>query len=214
MYAIIVYSAVCLGEDQRKCQYSASLALARGIHRWPVNSPDKRPVTRKMFPIDKVFMIDWQLIENKCVVKSLTHWGRVTHICVGNLTIIGSNNGLSPGRRHAFIWTNAGILLIGPLGINFSEILIEINTFSFNKMHLKMSSAKWRLFLVGLNVLNLYNTRDRRGYVLTLLVFRTIIWIASTHHCDRIVVRRAGLLWSQQDFEWLWSVPLSSASLY
>ena len=51
---------------------------------------------------------------------SLTHWGWVTHICLGNLTIIGSDNGLSPGRRQAIIWTNAGILLIGPLGTNFS----------------------------------------------------------------------------------------------
>ena len=48
----------------------------------------------------------------------LTHWGRVTHICVGNLAIIVSDNGLSPGRRQAIIWTNAGILLIGPLGTN------------------------------------------------------------------------------------------------
>ena len=57
---------------------------------------------------------------------NLTHWGRVTHICVNKLTIIGSDNGLSPGRRQAIIWTNAGLLLIGPLGTNFSEILIEI----------------------------------------------------------------------------------------
>ena len=57
---------------------------------------------------------------------SLTHWGRVTHICVNKLTIIGSDNGLSPGRRQAIIWTNAGIVLIGPMGTNFSEILIEI----------------------------------------------------------------------------------------
>ena len=64
----------------------------------------------------------------------LTHWGRVTHICVGNLTIIGSDNGLSPGRRLAIIWTNAGIFLIGPLGTNFSEILIKIPTFSLKKM--------------------------------------------------------------------------------
>ena len=79
----------------------------------------------------------------------LTHWGRVTHICVSILTIIGSDIGLSPGRRQAIIWTNAGILLIWPLGINFIEILIEIQIFPFKKMHLKMSSAKWRL---GLNV--------------------------------------------------------------
>ena len=57
---------------------------------------------------------------------SLTHWGRVTHICVGKLTITASDNGLSPGRRQAIIWTNAGILLIGPLGSNFSEIVIAI----------------------------------------------------------------------------------------
>ena len=62
--------------------------------------------------------------EYRYVISShtLTHWGRVTHICVGNLTTIGSDIGLSPGRRQAIIWTNTGILLIGPLGTNFSEI--------------------------------------------------------------------------------------------
>ena len=78
----------------------------------------------------------------------------MTHICVVKLTIIGSDNGLSPGRRQAIICTNAGILLIGPLGTNFIEILIGIQTFSFKKMHLKMSSAKWRPFGLGLNVLS------------------------------------------------------------
>ena len=82
-----------------------------------------------------------------------THWGRVTHICVDNLTIIGSDNGLSPGRRQAIIWNNAGLLLIEPLGTNFSEISIGIQTFSFKKMHLNISSAKWRPFCLGLNVL-------------------------------------------------------------
>ena len=84
----------------------------------------------------------------------LTHWGQVTHICVGNLTIIASDNGLSPYRRQAIIWTNAGLLLIGPLGTNFSEILIEILTFSFKKMRLKVSSAKRRPLCLGLNVLH------------------------------------------------------------
>ena len=70
---------------------------------------------------------------------ALTHWGRVTHICVSKLTIIGSDNGLSPGRRQAIIWTNAAILSIGPLGTNFSEILIEIPIFSFKKSNLNMS---------------------------------------------------------------------------
>ena len=60
----------------------------------------------------------------------------------------------APDRRQAIIWTNAEILLIGLLGTNFSEILIEILTFSFKKMRLKVSSAKRRPFCHGLNVLN------------------------------------------------------------
>ena len=78
----------------------------------------------------------------------------MTHICVRKITIIGSDNGLSPGRRQAIIWTNVGILLIGPLGTNFSEILIEIYIFSFKKMNLKMLSGKWRPFCLCLNVLS------------------------------------------------------------
>ena len=87
---------------------------------------------------------------------ALTHWGRVTHICVSILTNIGSYNGLStlsPGRRKAITWTNVGILLIRPLGTNFNEMLIEMLTFSFMKMRLKVSSAKWCPFCPGLNVL-------------------------------------------------------------
>ena len=66
---------------------------------------------------------------------------------------VGSDDGLSRGRRQPIIWTNAGMLLIGPLGTNFSEIFIGIHTFSFKKMHLKMPSAKWRPFCLGPNVL-------------------------------------------------------------
>ena len=88
---------------------------------------------------------------------TLTHWGRVTHICVSKLTIIGSDNGLAPGWHQTIIWTNYGILLIGPLGTNFSETLIGIQTFSFKKMHLKMLSVKWHPFCLGLNVLT-YNS--------------------------------------------------------
>ena len=100
----------------------------------------------------------------------LTHWGRVMHIGAGKLTTIASDNGSSPGRRQAIIWTNAGILLIGPLGTNVNEIVIEIQTFSFEKKYLEVSSAKWRPFCLGLNVLNgssvdpsaqlIYYTRD------------------------------------------------------
>ena len=52
----IVYSTICSGADQRKHQSSMSLAFVRGIHRWPVNSPHKWPVTREMFPFDDVIM--------------------------------------------------------------------------------------------------------------------------------------------------------------
>ena len=63
-----------------------------------------------------MLMYSWQL----------THWGWVTHICIGKLSIIGLDNGLSPGRRQAIIWTNAGISLIGALRTNFYEVLLEI----------------------------------------------------------------------------------------
>ena len=96
---------------------------------------------------------DWFIITTLNEFHILTHWGRVTHICVDDLTIIGSDNGLSPWRRQAIIWINAVLLLIGPLGTNFSELLIEIVTFSFKNMHLKVSSAKRRPFCLGFNVL-------------------------------------------------------------
>ena len=69
----------------------------------------------------------------------LTRRGRVTHMCVSNLTIIGSGNGLSPGRRQAIIWTNAGILLIGPLGTNF---FIQEN--AFENVVWKMAAILYR----------------------------------------------------------------------
>ena len=93
------------------------------------------------------------IVSVTCDISVLTHWGRVTHKYVVKLAIIGSDNSLSPGRRKAIVWTNDGILITGPLGTNFIEILIEIYTFSFKKMHLKMSSGKCHSFCLGLNVL-------------------------------------------------------------
>ena len=109
-----------------------------------VTSPQRHGVSNRQ-------QFNW-LVKKVLLDNNLTHWGRATHICVGKLTIIGSDNGLSPGRRQAIIWTIAGILLIGTLGTNFSAIVIEIRPFSFKKMHLKMSSGKWRPFC--LNVLS------------------------------------------------------------
>ena len=100
---------------------------------------------------------------------ALTHWGRVTHICISKQTIFGSDNGLSPCRRQAIIWTNTGILLIGTLGTKLSEILcrglnvlttfssafpwIKITLFLFKfhwilwpMLQLKKLCAKWQPF--------------------------------------------------------------------
>ena len=87
----------------------------------------------------------------------------MTQICARNVTIIGSDNGLTPGRCQTIICTNTGILLIGPLGTNFSEILIGIQTFSFKKMPSKMSSAKWRPPCLGLDVLSFPSNWDVFG---------------------------------------------------
>ena len=176
-----VYSTVNSAADQRKHQSPASLAFVLGIHRWQVNSQHKWPVTRKMFPFDDVIMFLVAQVPNRGQTVSLakahlTHWGRVTHICVGKLTIIGSDNGLLPGRRQAIIWTDDRILLIGPLGKKISEILIEIQTFPLKKIRLKMSSAKWGPFRFGLNVLiskNVYKIfATNRQY----LDIRVAIW--------------------------------------
>ena len=71
-----------------------------------------------------------------------------------NLAITGSDNGLSPDRRQAIIWTSAGISLIGPgLGTYFNEIFSKIQQFSFKKMRLKMSSAMGHQFCLTLHVL-------------------------------------------------------------
>ena len=68
----IVYSTVYSGTDQRKHQSSASLAFMRGFHRWPVNSPHKGPVTRKIFPFDDVIML--------ARLHSLSIWYRFRHL--------------------------------------------------------------------------------------------------------------------------------------
>ena len=99
------------------------------------------------------FLNTLYMLHDNMEFSHLTHWGPATHICFSKLTIIGSDNGLSPGRRQVITWTNDGILLIGPLGTNFSEILSKIHTVSFKKMHLKTSSAKWRPFCISPNVL-------------------------------------------------------------
>ena len=87
-----------------------------------------------------------------------------TYICVSKIIIIGSDYGLSPGQHQAIIKTNAGILLTGPLGTNFSDILIRIQTYSFKKMHFKIPSAKWHPLCLGLNELGLCQYHNGHQY--------------------------------------------------
>ena len=118
----IVYALVYSGADQRKHQSSASLAFVlRGIHRWPVNSPHKEPVTREMFPFDDV-IIHW--VQFQCrelpwvyahtmlniilymipILYEFCFFSRYIHNSMRlsdtdmhlNWAIIGSDNGLSP----------------------------------------------------------------------------------------------------------------------
>ena len=77
-----------------------------------------------------IFM--FSIIIHREGADNLNHWGRMMHINISKLNIIGSDNGTSPNRRRAIIWTNSDLLLIGPFG-NFNEILMKILTFSVKK---------------------------------------------------------------------------------
>ena len=118
--------------------------FVRGIHQSPVISPHKGQWCGSL-----MFFFDLRL--NKRLSKQ--SWGWWFEMPLWSLwRHIGSDNGLLPGRHLAITWTDVGILSIGPPRTNFSEMLIPIHTFSFKKIHLRMSSGKWRPFCLGLNV--------------------------------------------------------------
>ena len=94
----------------------------------------KKPISMQQQVTHSITKQIYVFLGMHCIL--LTHWGQKTHICVSKLTIIGSDNGLSHGRRQAIIWINAGICLIWPMGTNLNEILIGIQTFSFNNVYL------------------------------------------------------------------------------
>ena len=92
----------------------------------------------------------YQLIEAKWRIPASVHW-----------TIVGSDNNLSPVRHQAIIWTKAGLLWIGSLQTNFSEILIKIR-FWFKKMHIENVVCKMAVILSHLNVLIRNKTQSMR----------------------------------------------------
>ena len=120
----IVYSTVYSGADQRKHQSPASLALVRGIHRGPVNSPHKWPVTRIMFPFDDVIMI---------------------YVSLNLVVICSGNTFFSTVLRHAPTQNNSDPQSSGPFGTSSSKIWIKYP-------YWKMSSVKCRPFCLGPNM--------------------------------------------------------------
>ena len=136
---------ICLSETSRPSVTPCMVSIGKQWWAWLMPSRPSVPFILKYSgSITHIF-------QNGTL--KLTHWGRVTHICVSKLTIIGSDYGLSPGRRQAIIWTNAGILLIRTLGTNFSEILnscIFIQENAFENVVCEMASI-----CLGLNVLNI-----------------------------------------------------------
>ena len=116
----------------------------------------------------------------------------MTYICVSNLTVIGSDNGLSPGLHQAIIWTNNVILWIRSLGTNFSEILIEFLTFWFKKMRLNVSSVKWRPFCLGLNVLR----AQLIEYMPEFPVWCNYLSMTKTPAYDNAIICRCTLVYS------------------
>ena len=110
--------------------FFALLAICAGNSSAPGEFPTQRPATRSF----DVFLINGWV--NNRDAGDLTRYRAHYDVTVMKLTIIGSESGLSPGRRQAIIWTNAGILLIGPLGTNVkwnfnrnSYIFIQENPF-------------------------------------------------------------------------------------
>ena len=101
------------------------------------------------------------LIDNLLTLIYITRLSPYCRIYASvNLVSIGSDNGLSPIRRKAIIYTSSELLSIGPFGINLSEILIKIQNFTFTEMHMKISFPKWRPFcavgdgLAGANIVS------------------------------------------------------------
>ena len=128
----------------------------------------------KMIPVELILIVLNHNILNVLMKQvcewtggqaTLTHWGRVMHICFSKLTIIGSDNGLAPTRCQAIIWTNDGILFIGPFGTNFNEILIKIYTFSFKKMHLKKAIWKMANILPQPQCVNMVRHHDENWWL-------------------------------------------------
>ena len=121
-----------------------------------------------------MYTLDTRTIPGSLAGTALTEVEWRIYASVNQVTI-GPDNGLSPNRHQAIIWTNADLLSIRTLGINFSEILIEMHIFSFKKTYLKMSSIKWRPFYLRLNMLTMIQSLIGCWLVLAELIYMSQI---------------------------------------
>ena len=113
---------------------------------------------------------------------SLIHWGRVMHICDGNLTSFGSDNGLSPGQHQPIVCTNVRILLIGPLETNFTQFSIE-------------------LFMSLIVLYFLHSTSVPSFYIAVVLTLSTSIFNKESA-CESYVCELAAILYRPQCVKW------------
>ena len=185
---MVVYSNVCSGANQRKYQSSASLAIVWGIHRWTVNSPHKRPVTRKIFPFDDVIMETE--INRYCLdVPILTSWqGAKRILCyMIHSKVHGANMGPTWGRQdpggphvgHTNLAILGGLLCTElPIAKNYHshfdkmeylntwKMKIEKDITSFQTWHMSICQEDILEVSTGL-VLGLHPADERRCYFVT-----------------------------------------------
>ena len=139
---LIIYSTVCSGAHQRKHQSSASLAFVRGIHRWPMNSPHKMPVARKMFPFDGV------IIMMNAVVWSLNTWSV-------SLTAKGPEGG--GGLQNTYELLNQRALKYSPVNkVHIFQCMGMIFCVEFQRYPLKFHT-KYSILPIHWKVWLLYN---------------------------------------------------------
>ena len=110
-----------------------------------------------------IFQFTQTMLHNvHTALQPLTHWGRATHICVGKVTIIGSDNGLSPDRRQAIIWTNAGLFSIG----SCEHISVKIQS-KYHNFHWRKCTWKCRL---------------RNGvHIVSASMLKAVRWVGNPH---------------------------------
>ena len=159
------------------------------------------------------------IVERVLAHCDLIHWDRATHMCVSDPSLVqimacrlvGAKPLSEP--RQAIIWTNVGMLLTRPLGTIFNEIFIEIHTFSFKKIHFKMSSGKWQAFCLGRNVFT--HCGLILAYICSGNVFCLIIPIYNLHQCwltfNTLRPRRGGRHFPDDIFKF---VPISPSLYY